>query len=1097
MLTRTNIRSYTNAITYNRGLDLYRGNKILEFSVEEDEECYRVEAKVKGSGRNTYQVYLKCGTGNGMPENISCECPAFHSYRGICKHCVAVLLEYSDWANRQHTIAGYAEKQENRQSQLQSMNQKEKQHALVTTPVFRRMLEQRQQKSALSIMQEVQKGTVKLIPQLTANARGYVEVEFKIGISHMYVMKDVAGFVNAVRNGESVSYGQKLQFVHQMDMFEAESVKWVHFLNGWILNHAENLMQNAYSNPKLRQIRLNSSELEDFFDLMGEQEFVGTVKEGEDRLWKVTEEPLPRTLKIVGNGQGVELTVNDLYGVAGNRFYHYFHEGKVYRVPAEQLEPIRDFIACMARIPGRKVLIGKEDVPVFCRELLPVLEQNFKCTKEGFDEQEYGVIPAAFAFYFDAPQRDLITCRPVAVYGDKEYPVFGSREDAGQRDLAKEAEIARVVSDCCDIYDETQHAMAVTEDERIYDLLTQGIGRFHKLGEVFISDALKRIQIAPSPKVAVGISVSGEMMELSMTAEDMTREQLLEILSKYSRKRRFFRLKNGDFIDMEGEDIRVLAELKQGLNLTDTQMKQKNVKIPKYRAMYLDTELKENAAVTVQKDRAFRALIRNMKTVEDNDFEIPAELDTVLRGYQKRGFLWIKTLKYNGFGGILADDMGLGKTLQVIAFLKSEMMDAEGESRCLIVSPASLVYNWDSEIKRFAPDLQVSMIVGTAAKRRELIEAAGKNTILLTSYDLLKRDISVYEGIPFSCQIIDEAQYIKNHSTQVAKAVKQIQAGFRLALTGTPVENRLSELWSIFDFLMPGFLYTYQKFREELEGPIVQNQEEAAMKRLQKMIRPFVLRRLKHDVLTDLPDKIEKNFFAKMEGEQQKLYDAHVKRVQLLLDRQSDEEFKTSKIQILSELTRLRQICCDPALVFENYEGESAKTDTCMELIKNAVGGGHKILLFSQFTSMLERIRQQLEREKISYYVLTGSTGKENRMQMVEKFNRDDTSVFCISLKAGGTGLNLTAADIVIHFDPWWNLAVQNQATDRAHRIGQEQVVTVYKLLAQGTIEENIMKLQEKKKELAEEILSGDGLKSGSFSREELMELLQGIRQPG
>ena len=276
-----------------------------------------------------------------------------------------------------------------------------------------------------------------------------------------------------------------------------------------------------------------------------------------------------------------------------------------------------------------------------------------------------------------------------------------------------------------------------------------------------------------------------------------------------------------------------------------------------------------------------------------------------------------------------------------------------------------------------------------------------------------------YEKYSFQCEIIDEAQFIKNANTQAAKAVKEIQTGFRLALTGTPVENRLSELWSIFDYLMPGFLYSYKKFREEVEIPVVQNSDEDAMKRLQKMIRSFVLRRLKKEVLTDLPDKLEENMFAQLTGEQQKLYDAHVKRMMLILDKQSEEEFKSSKIIILAELTRLRQICCDPSLVFEDYKGDSAKTEMCLNMIRNA-------------------------------------------------------------------------ADIVIHFDPWWNLAVQNQATDRAHRIGPKNVVNVYKLIVKDTIEENIMKLQEKKRELADQILKGENLNGSSLTREELVELLTG-----
>ena len=362
--------------------------------------------------------------------------------------------------------------------------------------------------------------------------------------------------------------------------------------------------------------------------------------------------------------------------------------------------------------------------------------------------------------------------------------------------------------------------------------------------------------------------------------------------------------------------------------------------------------------------------------------------------------------------------------------------------------------------------------------------------ILITSYDLLKRDAEVYQKFVFAIQVIDEAQYIKNPSTQAAKGVKKITAAFKLALTGTPIENRLSELWSIFDYLMPGFLYTYQKFREEIELPIAVNQDANKMERLQRMIRPFILRRLKGDVLKDLPEKIEENVFARLDGEQMQLYDAYATRMKEMLRRQNDKEFQKGKMQILSELTKLRQLCCDPGLLLEDYQGESAKTDMCMELIVNAVGAGHKILLFSQFTSMLDRLTERLKKEGIDYYLLTGSVNKEKRMQMVDSFNNDDVPVFCISLKAGGTGLNLTSADIVIHYDPWWNVAVQNQATDRAHRIGQKHVVTVYKLVAEGTIEEKIIDIQERKKKLAEQVLEGEGMDSASFTKEEILELL-------
>ena len=729
----------------------------------------------------------------------------------------------------------------------------------------------------------------------------------------------------------------------------------------------------------------------------------------------------------------------------------------------------------------------------------------------------------------------MITCGATVRYRDREFSLY-TTDDIAIRDMNKETVVRNVIHKYSNAFHPFEQCAVIADDEEAeYEFLTEGIPALQAVGEVFISDALKRIEVRNSPKITVGVSLSGNLLELSMTVGDMSREDLIDILSRYNKKKKFYRLKNGAFVNAADSGLDTVEELRTGLQLTDKQMKQDRIEVQKYRALYLDAQLKENPVVSAVKDKSFKSLVRNMKTVEDNDFEVPESLDKVLREYQKRGFLWIKTLRHNGFGGILADDMGLGKTLQVIAFLLSEFLERKNtdienitlkeatvlnvqsetksetaevqeadfdeamngqtgklQRNTLIIAPASLVYNWSSEIQRFAPELTVRMVTGTAAERRMVLTEAGTEDILLTSYDLLKRDISEYEKYQFQCEIIDEAQYIKNANTQAAKAVKEVQAEFKLALTGTPVENRLSELWSIFDYLMPGFLYSYKKFREEVEIPAVQNSDEDAMKRLQKMIRPFVLRRLKKEVLTDLPDKLEENMFVQLTGEQQKLYDAHVKRMMLMLDKQSEEEFKTSKITILAELTKLRQICCDPSLVFTDYKADSAKTEMCLNMICNAVASGHKILLFSQFTTMLDHLANRLEEEKISYYMLTGATSKEKRAQMVESFNNDDTQVFCISLKAGGTGLNLTAADIVIHFDPWWNLAVQNQATDRAHRIGQKNVVNVYKLIVKDTIEENIMKLQEKKRELADQILEGEGLNGSSLTREELMELLSG-----
>ncbi|MDR2043194.1 MAG: DEAD/DEAH box helicase [Clostridium sp.] len=1095
MLSKSEIRKMANAAAYLRGVDLCRLNRVEELQVRPGTETDVLRAKVKGSGRNGYNVYIAYHRERHSLVQTSCDCPAFFSYRGICKHCVAVLLTYLDYKKHDGGTA-WANRTDGGPAQGEVWAEEDLAPEIPTTPAMKLLLSKQLLRRTAPILQRDVYGKVRLEPYLTCDSQK-ICLEFKIGITHMYVLKDVFEFGRNMEGQADFRYGQKLRIAHIPEAFEEESRPLVGFLLNWIRQNRKRYLQPDYYGyggltAKTRVMSLSTGELEELVDAAGENGIAASLDTLGEGKWFLTEEDLPRTLEITGTGQGILLKTNAFYGFVCSTCRLYFHDGKIYKVLLEEIAPIQDFLDCIHQVPDQTVRIGRNDVPLFCREMLPILEKYFECKKIAFRESEYGMPTASFEIYLDAPQRDFVTCKVLAVYGEQKYNVFDTKNGAEQREPVREMEVRMFVSDYFNAYEEAEEALVLAEDEdRLYELLAYGIPKMQEQAEVFVSDTMKRLKVAQAPSVGVGVALSGNLLELTVTSGDLSREQIIEILSKYNKKKKFYRLKNGDFVNLEGEGLSALMELKTGLNLTERQLLQGRLALPKYRALYLDAELKEWQSLRAAKDKEFRALVRNMKTVEDNDFEVPPSLEDTLREYQKRGFLWLKTLKQNGFGGILADDMGLGKTVQVIAFFVSERQEGSGAGRCLVVSPASLVYNWNSEIERFAPSLSVRMVVGTAAERRALIREAGEQDILLTSYDLLKRDIEHYQDMTFSCQVIDEAQFIKNCHTQTARAVKLVEAGFKVALTGTPVENRLSELWSIFDYLMPGFLYTYQKFRTDLETPIVQNGEEAALLRLQKMIKPFVLRRLKRDVLKDLPDKLEEDVYARPEGEQQKLYDAHVKRLQMLLDKQTEAEFRTSKIQILSELTKLRQLCCDPALLYEDYGGNSAKTEMCLELIGNAVNGGHKILLFSQFTSMLERLQERLLERKISFYTLTGSTGKEKRKQLVEDFNKDLTSVFCISLKAGGTGLNLASADIVIHYDPWWNLAVQEQATDRAHRIGQKNVVTVYRLLVKGTIEENITKLQERKRELAQQVLGGEGMDSGSFTREELLELLK------
>lgn len=1091
---------------YHRGLGIYQSGGVLSFEIVSDDKMFeQIEATVQGSGRKRYYVELIFSNVLNELVDYFCECPAFFNYEGPCKHCTAAALKYIDYQQGQGLLMPPEDQEQTDSKRKRLGSAVSSKYAKtikepVTTPALKQILGNQIFKRSLPVIQKEIFGKVALEPALHLY-NGELTLDFRIGMDRKYVVKDLFKFADMIYQNVDFSYGKKLGFIHDITAFESSSKPLVNYILWWIDRNGRNYIQSEYYGyayqsymPKLRNISLSGDELDHFIDAMGGGEFTAEVNGQRESKWKVSETELLWKMSVSGKEKGIEVEIDILTCIVSENYLNIFKEGMIYRILRKNTEQIRDFIECLLKLAGSKAFIHKADISAFCRELLPALENFFQCSYDNFSKEDYGVEEVSFEIYLDAPQEDMVSCQVKAVYGEKSYNVYGEHKTDALRDVVKELEVGSQVSCYCNAYDEQNACMVLADDEdKLYELLTVGLAEFALLGKVFVSEALKRVKVASSPRVELGIALTGDLLELSMTAEDIPLEQLREILSKYNKRKKYYRLKNGDFVDMEGGGIRALLEVKETLGLTDAQIKEGKAKVPKFRALYLDEESKEWESLSFVKNRNFRGLVRNMKTVEDNDYDIPASMDGVLREYQKKGFLWLKTLKHNGFGAILADDMGLGKTLQVIAFFQSEYKEKDPAKirPVLIVCPASLVYNWSNEMDRFAPELPVRMIVGTAEERAALLKETENGEILITSYDLLRRDLDIYENMDFSCQVIDEAQYIKNHNTQASKAVKGIKAGFKLALTGTPIENRLSELWSIFDYIMPGFLHSYQRFKSSFEAPIVQEGGQKTAKRLQKLIRPFILRRLKRDVLKDLPEKLEENMYVRLEGEQQKLYDAHVKRLMLMLDKHSDEEFRKNKIQVLSELTRLRQICCDPALIYSDYTGESAKARLCIDMIKNAVNGGHKLLLFSQFTTMLSHLCASLKEENISFYVLTGAVSKERRRKMVEAFQKDDTSVFCISLKAGGTGLNLTAADMVVHYDPWWNLAVQNQATDRVHRIGQKNVVNVYRLIVKDTIEEKIVKLQEKKKELAEQLLDGEGMDSTDFSREELLELLK------
>lgn len=951
---------------------------------------------------------------------------------------------------------------------------------------------------------------VHLEPRLERSYDG-LRVSFKIGREKMYVVRNLTVLNADIEAGNVMPLGKKGEIDLGTAEFAEDSKGYLSFIRKCVKEEQYRLKMAQYST---RYYDASSMEIKGSIPLYGGrldvffQEAIGKRIAFTDHVSGITkkqelflEEKEPRIhltiakdIDEAGVLHGVELKGMLPEFIEGEADYYYLDGSYFYRAAKENVGAIAPLLPLCEE--GRLSLhVGRKNLAGFYYSVLPALRRNTVIDEPKDGEIESYLPPeASFVFYLDADERNVF-CRVKVLYGEAECPLYAmdvTAQAAAYRDIEQEENICEQVKIYFPELDVEKGCFHCGKDQdRIYRVLESGIDRLLSLGEVQSTDRFRHLKIQNRARVSVGISVQSEIMDLTIHSEDISQEELLEILRSYQRKQRYYRLRNGDFLNLEDSNLEALQVMMETMHLSAKEFVKGKMQVPVYRALYLDKMLEENDGLYTRRDAHFKKLVKEFKTVKDSDYEVPQSLLKVMRKYQVFGHKWLRTLGNCGFGGILADDMGLGKTLQMISVLLAAKQENAMQQPALVVSPASLIYNWQEEFRRFAPELSVCVIAGGQNERRAHLKEYGKWDVLVTSYDLLKRDVAEYEDLHFSYQVIDEAQYIKNHTTAAAKSVKVIHSRHRFALTGTPIENRLSELWSIFDYLMPGFLYGYDVFKKELEGPITRNHDEQATARLKKLVSPFILRRLKGEVLKDLPDKMEEIRYARMEDKQQRVYDGQVVHMQEILRGQSEENFQKNKLQILAELTKIRQICCDPGLLLEDYDGGSAKREACLDLIESAIEGEHKMLVFSQFTTMLGILEKELKARGIAYYKITGATPKERRVELVRAFNEDDTPVFLISLKAGGTGLNLTGADVVIHYDPWWNVAAQNQATDRAHRIGQTKAVSVYKLIVKDSIEEKIVRMQEEKKNLADEILSGETGGIVHMSKEDLLQLLQ------
>jgi len=948
---------------------------------------------------------------------------------------------------------------------------------------------------------------IRIVPKIFYNDfLKQLKVEFKIGNKQLYKIKNLPEFYEKMLNKELYQYGAKLNFIHKKEVFENDSQKLLEFLLKYaeiIKYNNEELKTYTYyrKNFALDNIPLSNSGLDELFEVLNNTEVDFQKNSLETNVYFTDKEPeIKFEIEELENKQykvkcNIDVFKFDI--LQGKNHLYMLLSNTLYRLSENFKQNTLKLLETLRKNYTSEMILDEKELTYFFAMIVPKIEDKVQ-THNLSKQTKEKCIPEKLAvkMYLDYDKYNNIIADVKFCYGDNEFNPFDEPKNDYVRNIIGENEILTDFLNTGFKLDKANLRLILDDNNKIYDFLSEQIETYMKKYEVLATETFRKKEIGQLKINEIGVKIQNNLLQIDLSKIGIDLTELPEIISKYKLKKKYYRLKDGSFIELkDNSNLNFLSDLSEDISQGCAQLKDGIIYLQNYRSLYLEKCLKTLKNVEIKKNEQYQKMVDKLEQKTNTiDISLPKNLKCDLRIYQKIGYRWLKTLEEYELGGILADDMGLGKTLQVIAvMLDYANKERENAKTSIVVCPSSLTLNWLAEIKKFAPTLKAGVVNGSSQERTKKIENMQDFNVIITSYDSLKRDIDTYEKINyyFKYMIIDEAQYIKNNNTQNAKVIKKIKSDIKYALTGTPIENSLSELWSIFDYIMPGYLFNYKKFKESFETPIVKENNQNSMEKLKRMIEPFVLRRMKREVLTELPDKTVSVLYNEMQDEQQKLYLSYLANARKEVAEEIEiNGFQNSQIKILALLMRLRQICCHPNLFLQNYEGDSSKLNQCIDLVTYTVQSGHKILLFSGYTSMFEMIEKQLKAKKISYFKLTGQTKVDERIKLVDEFNEnEDIKVFLISLKAGGTGLNLIGADVVIHYDPWWNLSAENQATDRTYRIGQKNNVQVYKLITKNSIEEKIYELQQKKAKLADNMLNTQNTFISKLSKDDILKL--------
>lgn len=1005
------------------GKRLYQNKLVSDIKGKKIESIYHIYGKVKDEKIDKYyNVHIKVDLRNKKMAGGNCSCEDYIENKNLhrdfkCKHMMAVAYKFYMLAKKDKKKKGTKE------------------------PI------------------KIEKIQVRIEPRLKAIKENGIEkyiAEFWIGDNSLALMKSINEFIYCMENKRFLSLNDNFVYNPHKHILNEEAERIISYIN-------KKISSKDSKEKRIigRYFEIKAEDLKEFLMLLENNKSIFFNYDYVNYKAEVIKEMLPIHFNIKLKEEKISVTTTNKMPIPLNNSLEVFlYDRKIYLPNEEQIKFLKVIYKPLMD-KGQVILANNEENLVKILRILSNITEDISLG-EGVKRLVTSLIKPEFYF---TKVNDDIYCKVDINYSIGKITLLKDINKLSFiRDNIYEEKIVMEMEKLKFIRDDSKFKF-IGEDEDIYNLLSVRFKELLKEGKVYLTKDFKDIRL-----------IKGKDLDYSFIEEDegyyfkvkgFTIKELNSALHDMKNKKGFYKTKNNNYLDLQDKTVIRILNILDSLDISDD-----NITIDKNNMLYINESLKNQGTAFDKGEETIKEIDKGLSNRKQR--EVPDDLNAKLRNYQVEGFNWLNEIANLKVGGILADEMGLGKTIQIIAFLLSQ----KGK-KSIVITPTSLIYNWRDEFKKFAPSLKVGIIHGDKKNRVVMMEK--DFDVIVTTYGLIKNDYEYYKEKEFDFCIIDEAQNIKNSKAQNTKYVKAIKAGCRIALSGTPMENNLMELWSIFDYIMPGYLLSEAKFKEKYL-------KEDMYDELKELIKPFILRRLKKDVIDELPNKIEKKFMVEMEKNQKAVYQSYIKEVKQKLYSGED-----NKITVFSYLTKLRQLCLDPSLILDDYVGRSAKIEAALNIVNMAIAENRKVLIFSQFTSVLQKLGDELSEKNIGYLYLDGSTKANKRVEMVKEFNEsEELKIFLISLKAGGTGLNLTSSDLVLHFDPWWNPAIEDQATDRAHRIGQQNIVEVIKLIAKDSVEENIIRLQEDKRELINKVISGEEIGSnviGKLSRDEIIDL--------